>query len=1119
MPDLRTCGGLMLELRTFGGLSIKDDGAQITGAATQRKTLALLALLATAGKNGLSRDKLIAYLWPESESEHGRNLLNQACYALRRDLHAPALFLGATELRLNPDVIRSDLQLFEDALARGDPAGAVELYTRPFLDGFYLRGAGEFERWMEAERARLARQVFKALETLATRAEAGGEHRAAERWWRQLGSLDPLNSRAALGVMTALAALGEVPEALQHARAYEAGVREQFGAVPESSLSDLVNRLSLEAAGAEGVTQEDLRLAGTSAGHRRTVGYEKERRALRAGLQSAVAGRGLVVGVAGEPGSGKTTLVEDLLGELAAGGRPCHVALGRCSERLAGSGAYVPLLDALEGLARVDSRGTVTHLMRELAPNWYAQITPSLQNEVSDKQAPERQAASQERLKRELNAFFREVCRLRSLVLFLDDVHWADASTIDIVAYIANQMGTAQMLILVTYRPSELALTKHPFGPLKLELQSRGLYREATLDLLTQGDIARFLALEFPDHHFPQTFEAFVHAKTEGSPLFMVDLLRYLRAKQVIVADNGGWRLNGSVPDLERELPESVRGMIERKIEQLGDSDRQLLTVAGVQGYEFDSSIVAQVVGSDACELEERLDRLARIHGMVRPLRELQLPDGTPAARYRFIHVLYQNVLYARLNPTRRAALSRAVAEALLAHHGDRKGEIAPELALLYEMGRDIPRALQFFALAAERAAAVFAYREVVVLAQRGLALLGTLPNTSERAGLELALQLRLGYALRITKGYADPEPARCMERARELCQQVGDSGQLFPATTGLWGYYSVGGDMQAAREMAEDLLHMADRAGDPILFYGAHTTLATSLCYLGEHCASHDHSERAITLYDPRQRAAYRSLYRRELGVFTWGESTRILWFFGYPDRATRRMKEAIVLARDVAEPEMWAYAHCLGAQLLSYLREPEPAQLQAEACIAVAEEHGVAAQREWAKVVRAWAIAEQGAVNDGIALLRETLATQRTMRLMLAFPWWLGLLAGMLAKEEQIEEGLAAIREGLEIAARGGQRYCEPELLRLKGELLLRGAAGCDQAESCFREAIAIAGTQEAKSLELRGATSLARLWRGQGQSREARDLLAPVYGWFTEGFDTADLREAKALLDELA
>ena len=238
----------MLQLKTFGGLSMQESATPSHGAAARRKTLALLALLAAADKNGLSRDKLVAYLWPESDAAHGRNLLKQACFALRRDLHEPELILGATELRLNPQAVSSDVHAFADALDRGDLAGAVALYAGPFLDGFYLRGADEFERWAETERGRLAKQVCTVIETLATQAQADGDHRAAEEWWRRLAALDPLNSRAALGLMTALAAAGDRGGAIRHARVHEAMLRRELDAAPDGAVTTLAERLRAEAA-------------------------------------------------------------------------------------------------------------------------------------------------------------------------------------------------------------------------------------------------------------------------------------------------------------------------------------------------------------------------------------------------------------------------------------------------------------------------------------------------------------------------------------------------------------------------------------------------------------------------------------------------------------------------------------------------------------------------------------------------------------------------------------------------------------------------------------------------------------------------------------------------------
>jgi len=1105
----------MYELRTFGGLSLEANGAPCMGAAAQRKTLALLALLARHPR-GLSRDKLIAYLWPDTDAAHGRGLLRQGCYALRRDLRADRLFLGTTELRLNPAFVTSDVQAFEEALRGDDLTKAADLYAGAFLDGFFLSHATEFEDWADGERARLAKAVYDVFEKLATRSAAEGNHEAAQRWWRRLAALEPLSSRAALGLMTALAERGEIPEALRHGKAYEALVREELGAPPEPAVAQVLDRLQHEPAAAEGVTSDDLRLAVTSGGRRRTVGYEKQRATLREGFRAAVAGRGLMMCIAGEPGSGKTTLIEDLLGEVVASGRISHVTRGRCSERLAGSGAYLPLLDALESLLRTDARGAITHLMQQHAPNWYAQVAPALQT-VAQGKAPQVQAASQERLKRELNAFFREVCRLRPLVVFLDDVHWVDASTVDILSYVANQMNTAQMLILATYRPAELQITKHPFGALKLHLQGEGVCQELTLDLLTPEDVAQFLELEFPHHRFPPKFSRFMHAKTEGSPLFMVDLVRYLRAKQVIVLDNDGWKLSGSLPDLERELPESARSMIERKIEQLSEDDRQLLTAASVQGHDFDSTIVTQVLSGVADKIEERLDALDRIHGLVRPLRELAFPDGTPTVRYRFIHVLYQNALYARLAPTRRATLSRAVAEALLGHYGDRSSEVAAELALLLEAAKELPRAAEYFAIAAERAADVYAHGEAVGLAQHGLKLLRSLPETPERAGRELGLQLRLGYSLMFSKGYTHPESGAAMTRAREICQQLGDSSQLFPALNGVWAYHLVSAEMRAARDVATELLRMAEKSQDRLLLCGAHIAMGASLHHTAELSTADQHFTRGLAFYDRARHAEFVAIFRQDWRVYGHGEWLRVLWLLGYPDRALRCLHDAFTLAQEILEQTDLKWPLIFGALLHQHRREPERCLELAERTVAHGEEHGLEAHVRWGTLLRGWAIAELGAVDEGIQLMQESLVAHRAIRQMIIMPYWLALLAEQLAKRGDVEEGLATVDEALGIVRDTFQPFYEAELHRLKGQLLL-ARPDAPAAEASMQEALAIARRQEAKSLELRAATSLARLWQHDGKQDEARNLLTPVRGWFSEGFDTRDLQDAKLLLEQL-
>jgi predicted ATPase len=366
-----------------------------------------------------------------------------------------------------------------------------------------------------------------------------------------------------------------------------------------------------------------------AAAPRHTVGRRDELAELHAGFAAAAAGRGRFLCVTGEPGIGKTTLVEDFLADLAAAGQTCTVGRGRCSERLAGAEAYLPVLEALDSLLHGDGREAVARVMKAIAPTWYAQVVPLATEDSSFARVLEQaKAASQERLKREFAALLQEVSRGRPVILFLDDLHWADASTVDLLAYIGGKCAALGIVVVLTYRPTDLLLGKHPFVPVKLDLQARGVCREVALDLLTRQDVERYLALEFPEHRFPEELAALIHEKTEGNPLFMVDLLRHLRDRRVFAQEQGRWTLAHALPELERELPESVRSMIERKIAQLGEGDRRLLVAASVQGYEFDAAVVAQALALDAAEVEEQLERLERVHAFVRLVRGTSSPIG-----------------------------------------------------------------------------------------------------------------------------------------------------------------------------------------------------------------------------------------------------------------------------------------------------------------------------------------------------------------------------------------------------------------------------------------------------------------------------------------------------------
>jgi predicted ATPase len=851
---------------------------------------------------------------------------------------------------------------------------------------------------------------------------------------------------------------------------------------------------------------------------RLSVRREPELAALHAAFADADAGRGSLVCVTGEPGIGKTTLVEDFLDELAALARAHVIARGRCSDRLAGTEAYSPVIDALGNLVRGAGRWSMARLMKAVAPTWYAQVAPASENSTI-RAGEAARASSQPAMLREFTSFLREASRLDPVILFFDDLHWADVSTVDLLAHVCRRSPGPRVLVVVTYRPTELLLGPHPFHHVKLELQGRGVCTELALGFLDRRDIERYLALAFPDHAFPQDFADLVLSRTEGNPLFMVDLLRYLRERSVIAELGGRWSLVGEAPDLWQELPESVRGMIQRKLERLAKPDRQLLAAASIQGHEFDSAVVAGALERDAADVEERLQELDRVHGLVRPVREYEFPDGTLTLRYVFVHALYQHALYSDLSPTRRAALGAALARTLQERHGEASPAVAAELAILYEVGRKFGQAASQFSQAARNAARVFAHREAIALALRGLRLLEGLPQSPARAALELPIQTTLGLQLQVTKGYAAPAVAQVYGRARELYSQAPDAAPLFTILWGLWLFSKVRSELSKAQEIADELLVLAQGKNDPDLALQAHQALGMTAFCRGASAAAVRQVEQAKVLYDPNRHRTHAFLFGQDPGVICQSYGAVALWLLGFPDQAERQSAVSIQMSRGLS-PTSQAVALHFAAMLHQLRRDSAQCRECAKACGAIAAEHGLLFWQAGSAVMSGWALAASGAVGEGINQLRQGIHDWRATDSRTYETYYLGLLAELLTRDGRGEEARRVLDEALDLARNTGEGFYEAALYRLRGEILSGTSAEPDTAahqyaEEQFRRALEVARRQEAKSLQLRAAMSLFRLKRRSAHYKEARELLAVTFEWFTEGFETLDLREARDLL----
>jgi len=547
------------------------------------------------------------------------------------------------------------------------------------------------------------------------------------------------------------------------------------------------------------------------------------------------------------------------------------------------------------------------------------------------------------------------------------------------------------------------------------------------------------------------------------------------------------------------------------RLDQLNRA-KEVAQLGAVLGREFAYELLQAIAPQDEDTLQMGLAQLVEA--------ELLYQRGRPPrARYIFKHALIQDAAYASLLKRTRQQVHQHIAQVLEAQFPE-TAEAQPELlAHHYTEAGLTEKAVHYWHKAGQRANERSAYVEAIVHLRQGLALLETLPETPQRLQREVDMHIALGASLIATKGYGAPEVEQTYIRAQHLCQHLDDPHQLFPVLRGLVGYYNMRAEYQTAHILGEQLVTLAQHTQDLVMLVAAHRTLGVTLFRLGAVASAHTHLTKGMALHDPQQHRASAFLYGDDAGVVCHSYAARTLWYLGYPDQGLARSQEAVTLAQQRAHPFSLDFALGCAAIVHQLRREAHCTQECAEAAIILAQEQGFPFWMAIGAIIRGWALAQQGKVQEGIEQLHQGMIAWRATGAEMSRPYWLALLAEAHGMMGQPEAGLTVLTEAQTLTDTTGERWYEPELYRLKGVLLLQqNAASQAEAETCFHQAITIAQNQQAKTWELRASTSLARLWQQQGKRQEAHDLLAPVYGWFTEGFDTADLQEAKAMLDAL-
>jgi DNA-binding winged helix-turn-helix (wHTH) protein/tetratricopeptide (TPR) repeat protein len=852
------------------------------------------------------------------------------------------------------------------------------------------------------------------------------------------------------------------------------------------------------------------------------VGRTAELAQLHHCLATAMGGSRQVVFVTGDQGIGKTSLVDAFISIVNPDGpsdpddahaaRPL-IARGQCIRAHGAGEAYMPFLEALSGLGASPHRKQIIPLLHRYAPLWLAQM-PSL---VSSAQLQSLQrstlGATRERMMREMAEALEAITAQTSLILILEDLHWSDYSTLDLISYWAQRRSLSRLLLIATYRPSDIAVNHHPLRTIQQELEAHRQCLELPLSSLDGATVQEYLGRRYPGHRFPKEVASWLQDRTGGNPLFMVNVLDHLATHGLLLLSNGRWILNTTLETAAQTVPPTIQQIIERQFERHPPEEQQLLMTASVNGDEFSAAEVAAMLGKKV----EKID--AGFRAVAKRNIFLQRADtaATSSSRYKFNHALYQTICYQLLPEELRTQYHRKIAGYIEKTNPDHLGKLAARLAVHYDRGHQPGPALQYYQKAAENANARYAGQEALELATQGLQLLSLIPEGPDRIEQEIRLLNSLGTALMSARGLGIEEVRQTFNRARTLFSQLSKRRQadqralLFSSLYGLWCYHWAHAAYAAARDLAEKMLQLAEAEHKAFMLDQAHYSLGSILMDHGEFAGACKHLEQSANV-----------LSRCIAAVATWN--------LGFPDNALKKITQLLAGAIDTGNPEHIIFANLCKARIHLERREKEKALEHAQLALDVATDQKL--PEPWLApiwTVRGWALTRLGQKHSGLALLEQSLKVFRAIGPSNLTPFLLCVFAELSMDAGRTRDGLDAIKEALSTTASTGMNHYDAELYRLKGELLFRQTlpegngkwndSRLAESIACFEQAIEIARNQEAKSLELRATTSLAILLNKRNNQPEAHKRLRQITEWFSEGFHSYDLQEARTLLQNMS
>ncbi len=821
------------------------------------------------------------------------------------------------------------------------------------------------------------------------------------------------------------------------------------------------------------------------------VGRKDELTSLKNLFTKSAKGEGQAVGISGEAGVGKSRLLYEFIQDLD----PDVLYLeGNCMPHGRVS-PYQPFFGVLRQYlilpeqVNEEREAIIKRLggLKEYVPCFEDLLSLPPSDPEYFQQSP---AMRRKKTFEGLVSLFQQAAAAQPLVLAIDDLQWLDETSQEVITSILDVIGSSRIFLVLVSRPE----FKPPW-------QEHLSYTTLPLSILPRTE-GQYLAQALFDAPVSSELEEFILKRTEGNPFFVEELTRALRETQAVKSD-GSYSLVVSPGELS--VPETVQGVLAARMDRLDGETKNTLQVASVIGHEFDILVLEKVLEITGNKLKGQLNILTRTE-FIQSLSQ----KGTS---YTFKHALTRDVAYETLLKANRRKFHKQV--------GDSTKEVLhsiiatqPEILAYHYTEAELPdQAIPYWQLGGEKAIQRSANTEAIIYLSKGIELLRALPDSPERAQTELALQLALGVPLIAAKGYAAVESREVYARARELCIQIGQTRQLFPALRGLWSFYNMRSDMIHALEVGEQFLTLAQQQGNPAYLLEAHRAMGITSFGLGELTRSREHLNRGIAFFDPQKHNSHAYVYGQDPRVAYLSQLGCLLWILGYPDQAIDSIQKGLARARDFAHPFSLAASLTFASIVHQLRREVHEARKQADEAIAISTSHGFPFILSWAVIIRGWTMVEQGKADEGIMEMHRGLANYQATGAKFTRTDYLALLAEAYGKRGQVDEGLNVLAEALNVVTDTGERRWQAELFRLKGELILTRDE--EEAEACLIQAIEIARSQKAKSLELRASKSLSRLWLIHGKREEARRLLKEIYGWFSEGFATLDLKEAQALI----